>query len=125
MLGRLLEGEATRRQLIDYVDLQVEDAYEKSPFDSFARDLRLLRMLGFAIRYSRARGTYRLERFDHPVFQLHLSKRAVESLGLLKATFQGIPHEERVEALLEEIKARLTPGVYHRIYGCDGPVQRR
>ena len=107
MLGRLLEGDATRDELIAHTQAMVEGAYERSPFDSFARDLRLLRNLGFCIRFSRAQKVYKIENFDHSALQLHLSKPALEALTLLKATFQDLPHQERVQALVQEIEARL------------------
>ena len=107
MLGRLLEGDATRDELIAHTQAMVEDAYECSPFDSFARDLRLLRNLGFHIRFSRAQKVYKIEKLDHPALQLHLSKPALEALALLKATFQDLPHQDRVQALVQEIEARL------------------
>lgn len=115
MVGRLVKGEATRAELIDHVRATVEDAYERGPFDSFVRDLRLLRNLGFCIRFSRGRGTYRLERLDHPVLQLHLSRPALEALALLKATFRGLPHQERVEALNGELSARLPEEVRRKL----------
>ena len=114
-VDRLLCGEATRAELVSYVPATVEDAYERSPFDSFSRDLRLLRSLGFPIRFSRARGAYRLERLDHPVFQLHLSKPALEALAMLKATFRGLPHQERVQALVQEIEARLPARAWEKL----------
>lgn len=115
MLGRLVKGEATRAELIRHVRATVEEAYERSPFDSFARDVRLLRDLGFCIRFCRARGTYRLERLDHPVLQLHLSRPALEALALLKATFRGLPHQERVEALIGDLSARLPEEVRRKL----------
>ncbi|MGC9529174.1 MAG: helix-turn-helix transcriptional regulator [Candidatus Bipolaricaulaceae bacterium] len=107
MLARLVQADATRDELIAHVQQAVVGAYETSPVDSFARDLRLLRSLGFPVRYRRSQGRYHLASFDHPVLQLHLSRPALEALALLKATFQGLPHEERVGALLRELESRL------------------
>jgi len=115
MLGRLTEGEASRNDLIRHVCVVVEDAYECSPFDSFVRDLRLLRCLGFQIQFCRGQGTYRLERFDHPTLQIQLSRPALEALALLKATFQGLPHHERVEALISDLSARLPEEVRRKL----------
>jgi predicted DNA-binding transcriptional regulator YafY len=115
MLGKLLEGDANREELVAHVEATIEDAYDCSPFDSFARDLRLLRNLGFCIRFSRAQRVYKIEKLDHPVLQLHLSKPALEALALLKITFQDLPHQERVQALVQEIEARLPAATRARL----------
>jgi predicted DNA-binding transcriptional regulator YafY len=107
MLARLLEGEAGREQLIAAVRNEIEDAYVESPEDSFHRDLRLLRYLGFQVRWHRSRGTYALESFDHPILQLHLEPEALEALAAIKDTFQDLPYGERIEVLLRSIEARL------------------
>lgn len=107
MLARLLEGEADRLQLIQAVRDHVEDAYAQSPEDSFHRDLRLLRGLGFRIGWSRSRRTYSLERFDHPLLKLHLPQEALEALALIRSTFCGLPSAEQVETLVSTIEARL------------------
>ncbi|MFQ5905357.1 MAG: helix-turn-helix transcriptional regulator [bacterium] len=107
MLARLLEGEASRQQLIGAVRQAVEAAYGQSPEDSFHRDLRLLRSLGFQIGCSRSRRAYFLESFDHPVLKLHLPAEALEALITIRSTFRGLPHAERIEALISVIEARL------------------
>lgn len=113
MLARLLEGEASREELIAAVRNEVQDAYARSPEDSFYRDLRLLRCLGFSIKYRRSRGTYSLKSFDHPILHLHLEPEALEALAAIKDAFQDLPYEGKIEALLEAIEARL-PGQDHR-----------
>lgn len=115
MLARLVQSDATKNELIAYVEQTVIGAYERSPADSFARDLRLLRSLGFPVRYRRARGVYHLASFDHPVLQLHLSQPALEALALLKVTFCGLPHEERVMTLLRELESRLPLAAKRRL----------
>lgn len=115
MLSKLLEGDANREELVAHVEATVEDAYDCSPLDSFARDLRLLRNLGFRIRFSRAQRVYKIENLDHPALQLHLSKPALEALALLKITFQDLPHQERVQALVQEIEARLPAATRARL----------
>lgn len=107
MLARLLEGEASREELIAAVRNRVQDAYVASPEDSFHRDLRLLRYLGFPIKYHRSRGCYSLENFDHPILRLHLEPEALEALAAIKDTFQDLPYKDRIEVLLSAIEARL------------------
>ncbi len=107
MLARLLAGAASRQELINFVRGQVEDAYAQSPEDSFCRDLRLLRYLGFQVSWQRSHRAYCLQSFDHPVLKIHLAVDALEGLALVKHAFKDLPHSQRFAALASAIEARL------------------
>ena len=110
MLARLLEGEATRQELLRAVVVEMgEEAYGESPVDSFHRDCRFLRQLGFEVRYRRSLGTYYLAGQSHPSLRLHLSPAELEVLAAIRNAFRGLPHAKGMEALMTRIETRLPP----------------
>lgn len=108
MLARLLKGEATRQELIQTVVDEIgEDAYGERPVDSFHRDLKFLRHLGFEIKHRRSLGTYYLVDQGHPILRLYLSGAELGALAAMRNAFRGLPYADRVEALIAKIEERL------------------
>lgn len=110
MLACLLKSEATRQELIRVVEDEMgEEAYGESSADSFHRDLRFLRQLGFEVRFRRSLGTYYLADQGHPSLRLHLSPAELEVLAAVRNAFRGLPHARGMGALMTKIEARLPP----------------
>jgi len=110
ILARLLEGEANREELIARVQDELgEDAYGTNPGDAFQTDLHVLRELGFAVRFSRANGTYNLANQSHPALRFHLTAPELKALAAVRNAFRGLPYSDQVEALISRIEGRLSP----------------
>lgn len=108
ILARLLEGEASRDELITQVRREVDaEAYGASPADAFQTDLRLLRELRFNVRFRRSSNTYHLADQSHPALRLHLAVRELEALAAIRNAFRGLPYAEQVKGLIRRIEERL------------------
>lgn len=110
MFSMLRGGPATKEELIAAVQEEIEDAYFSAAHYSFRDDLALLRgELGCDIRYRRGEGVYVLEGVDNPYLALLLSDDELEALALLRGAFgPGVPHADKVQALLDHIESSLS-----------------
>ena len=106
MLVRLHQGDASRQELIRFVEREAGDPaiYGSQPEYSFRRDLKLLKGLGFDISYSRRDNTYHLAGMEIPLFTLSLSPEDCATLGMVARAFAGSPLETDVRRVLAEIE---------------------
>jgi len=111
MLVRLRQGDASRQELIRFVEWEATDPtiHASRPEYSFQKDLALLRGLGFDIPYSRRDNAYRLVGMEIPLFALALSPEDCATLGVVARAFAGSPLEADVQQVLAKIEEALPP----------------
>ena len=113
LLGRLLRGPGTRRELVAAVCAAMGDeTYSENPLtgriSALEKDLsQRLPGLGIQVGFDRSRGVYELRDFAAlPGFDL--PDEALAALAFLEDTFQpGTPHFEQVHVLLDRLGAYL------------------
>ncbi len=108
--ARLLQGEATRAELIAAVRTELgADAYGAAPEDSLRHDLDWLERLGFKVITAPGH-RYSLTQVN-PRFPVPLTREHVEALAAARRAFEQTLYHKPIESLVERLRPFLAPAL--------------